>query len=710
MRIDESRGDVLAGGVDDHGAGGRGELLPHAHDLTRLHQQVGVFQATLRTLRPHRGVAHQQHSRLCRRRCAAELHRRPDERQVDLRHLHRHRTTGGTFEGFGARAAIAGVGPVRERQPAEERRVTHRAGQQQRAFLPKRLAGERRFQTTGLGDDPHRRERHRATTGHFHRATDAIERPFETQRDVLERAGIVGGDRPCAARVHLRRSRDTVLPSLHPHVAHGRLFGEEIALANHEIGRLADGDRAVRFLDAKERGGHGRERRQRLVGREATCHGSAEIGKELRERGEAVGGDGERHAGGGQLRRVGGREVPVAEIGQRHVGGRFRARHVRRVGEVQRQHHRLRATLQHVEQPVFLTVAAKPRRELVVLRELVGAEVFLLAPGLEHDRLRSLHGFAEGRQRLTRFRRQQRAATGFVGPPRAAIPLGVHQRLLHERDGAHGGVGIHAAKGEGTLEAHRLREIGAQHAFAHTGVAEADHRGGAAEDALTRHGQCRPEAERAQRGATRGVVLEIGGRAEPRAHLRIPMRRSHVATLRRRVTAKVGGGIDEARIDREALEVPHAGASGRGHAGTNGGDEPVADDDRGVGQDLAGGGDDARAHQGVVARAVVAQAGHRLRARGLLGLERSGSKRRHAEEETKRSHRGLGIREGKFERSIGSMRRRRPRVEEQTSPIGNREGAGRESGGWRAPEAQVRQQGIRTFFETSDRRARCTGP
>ena len=402
----------------------------------------------------------------------------------------------------------------------------------------------------------------------------------------------------------------------------------------------------MRTLDAEPRGGHGGECGQRLVGREPTRHGGAQVGKELRERRESVGGDGEGHAGGGQLRRVGGSEVPVPQVGQRHVERRLGARHGGRVGKVQRQHERLCAALQHIDEPVLLTAATEPRCELVLLREFVGAQVLLFACGLEEYGLLALHRFAEGRERLARFRRQRGAAAGFVGAPRAAVPLGVHQRLLHERDGAHGGVRVHATERERALEADRLRQVGAQHALAHAGVAEAHDRSGAAKDALSRNGEGGPETKRAKRRAAGGIVLQVGGGAEPRPNLWIPVRGAHIAAYRGCVTTQVGVGVDKAGIHRETLEVPHAGTGRRAKSGTDGRNQSVANDDRGVVQNLTRGGDHSRADQGVEARAVVAQASDRLCTRGLLGLERSGGERRQAEEETKRSHEGLWIREG----------------------------------------------------------------
>ena len=275
VRIDEPRRDVLAGGVHDHRTSRRGELLPHAHDLARLHQQVGVLQPTLRSLRPHRRVAHQQHRRLRGRCRATELHGGPDERQVDLGHLHRHGAAGRAGEGFRARAAILGVGAVGKREPTKEGRVAHGARQQQRAFLPERLTGEGRFEATGLGDDTYRRERDRPAAGHFDGATNAIERAIQSQGGRLEGAGVVGGNGPRTARVDLRRTRNAVLTALHPHIAHARLFGEEIAFADHEVGDLPGRDGAVRLLDAQPRGRHGGQRRQGLVGREATRHRAA---------------------------------------------------------------------------------------------------------------------------------------------------------------------------------------------------------------------------------------------------------------------------------------------------------------------------------------------------------------------------------------------------------------------------------------------------
>ena len=133
-------------------------------------------------------------------------------------------------------------------------------------------------------------------------------------------------------------------------------------------------------LDAEPRRGHRGERGERLVGREAARHGGAQVREELVERREAVGGDGERDAGRGELRRVGGRQVPVPQVAPASRSSAASGLETfGRIGEGERHDERLRAALEHVDQAVLLAAAAEPRRELVLLRELVGAEVLLLA-------------------------------------------------------------------------------------------------------------------------------------------------------------------------------------------------------------------------------------------------------------------------------------------------------------------------------------------
>ena len=239
VRVDEPRRDVLAGGVDHRGPGGGGQPRAHAYDLARLHEQVRILEFPLRARRPHGGVAHQHGGRLRWRCRPAVLHRRTNERQIDLRHLHRDGAARGPLIRLGARALVVGIGARGQRHPAEELLATDRAGEQHRALEAQLLAVERCLQTARLGDDAHAGEVHRPAARHFDRATDTVERTLEAQRGAAEGALILGRDRPRAARVDLRGPGDAVAGALHPHVTDGAFLREEIALAHHEVGHLA---------------------------------------------------------------------------------------------------------------------------------------------------------------------------------------------------------------------------------------------------------------------------------------------------------------------------------------------------------------------------------------------------------------------------------------------------------------------------------------
>ena len=331
----------------------------------------------------------------------------------------------------------------------------------------------------------------------------------------------------------------------------------------------------------------------------------------------------------------------MPQVGQRHVARRFRVGHVRRVREVQRHDQRLGASLEHVNETVLLAAAAEPRRELVLARELERPQVLLFVVGLEDHRLLSLHGLAERRERFARFGRQNGAAARLVGAPRAAVPLRVEQRLLHEGDRPHARVGVGAAEREGAREADALGEIRAQHPLAHTGVAEMHDGGGSAEEPLARHGECRAEAERAERGAARGVILEVRRGAEPRAHLRIPVRGANVAPLRRGVAAEVGVRVDEPGVHREPLELPDPGARRRGHAGPHRRHDTIADHDGGVVENLARSGDHTGTDECMEAGRVGAQAGDRFGAGGLLGLKGAAGHDGQTQQGTDDFHEGL---------------------------------------------------------------------
>jgi hypothetical protein len=87
VRIDQAGGHVFPRAINHDGSGRRAEPLPHLGDLASADQDIGTFHATLRPLRPDRRVANEDCRGLLRRRGHAEVHRRPDERQVELGHV-----------------------------------------------------------------------------------------------------------------------------------------------------------------------------------------------------------------------------------------------------------------------------------------------------------------------------------------------------------------------------------------------------------------------------------------------------------------------------------------------------------------------------------------------------------------------------------------------------------------------------------------------
>jgi hypothetical protein len=94
---------------------------------------------------------------------------------------------------------------------------------------------------------------------------------------------------------------------------------------------------------------------------------------------------------------------------------------------------------------------------------------------------------------------------------------------------------------------------------------------------------------------------------------------AHIAPLGHVIHSQVGVGIDEARIDRVARQVPDSGPRGSLHISTHLLDEPVADHDGGVVHGLSRSCDHPRAHQCMEACAVVPDARHRFGSGRLLG-------------------------------------------------------------------------------------------
>ena len=185
--------------------------------------------------------------------------------------------------------------------------------------------------------------------------------------------------------------------------------------------------------------------------------------------------------------------------------------HIGSVREIERHDEGIAASAQHVDEAVFQTVAAEPRGQPELAGEAVCPQVILLAAGLEDDRLTALHDVSERREGFTRLRREEGAAARLVGVPGAHVPLGVHERLLHERDRTHRRVRVRSAQVERALEPYRLRDVRPEHPFPHTFVPEVDHRGRAPKDPFLRNRQRRAEPLRPQRRAAVFVVSQVPG-------------------------------------------------------------------------------------------------------------------------------------------------------------------------------------------------------
>ena len=75
---------------------------------------------------------------------------------------------------------------------------------------------------------------------------------------------------------------------------------------------------------------------------------------------------------------------------------------------------------------------------------------------------------------------------------------------------------------------------------------------------VPQYGERRTEALRSERSAAILIVLEVGGRAEPRTHLRIPVGRADVAAFRHIVHAEIGMSVElrEKPFSDGRMDVP----------------------------------------------------------------------------------------------------------------------------------------------------------
>ena len=105
----------------------------------------------------------------------------------------------------------------------------------------------------------------------------------------------------------------------------------------------------------------------------------------------------------------------------------------------------------------------------------------------------------------------------------------------------------------------------------------------------------------------------------------------YVTPLGNVVHSQVGVGIDEARIDRVARQVPDSGPRGGLQVPSHLLDEPVADHHGGVVQDAARSRHHPRTHQCVEPGAVVPHALNRFGTVRLLGSHAAGEQEREAQ-------------------------------------------------------------------------------
>ena len=384
VRVDQSRRDVLPRAVDLDRAARGIEVHADRFDRPGANQQVGAFHHALRAHGPDGRVPHQDRGGLLRHRASAVVHHRPDERQVDLGHVHRHGPALRTLKALRAGAAEGRVRPVRQRSPSVELVVAHGARQERQALIAEHFAVEARIDPPGLRDSPGRCEvdpgaagKLRAGAGYVEVAAQPVQRTLEHQ-DGVEAPLVIRSDLPGPPGIDLDRTGHAVHPSPNPDITDRGLLGQQVTLRDDQVGHLALGDGPVRAIDSEPGGGCRGERGQSVVRREPPRDRDAQIGQKLVERREAVGGDGEADPGIRQLRRAGRRQVPVAKVGERGVERRPRIADVGGVREVQGHDQGFAPVPEHIDDPVLLAVAAVPRLEPELRRQGVGPEVLPL--------------------------------------------------------------------------------------------------------------------------------------------------------------------------------------------------------------------------------------------------------------------------------------------------------------------------------------------
>ena len=117
VRVNHPRRDVLARRIDLDRAARSVQVHADRLDPPRANQEVGAFEYALRTLGPDGRVAHHDRGGLFGDRGPAIVHHGPDERQVDLWHVHRDRAARRTLELVRAGAAEGRIRVVRKRSP-----------------------------------------------------------------------------------------------------------------------------------------------------------------------------------------------------------------------------------------------------------------------------------------------------------------------------------------------------------------------------------------------------------------------------------------------------------------------------------------------------------------------------------------------------------------------------------------------------------------
>ncbi len=612
---------MLAGPVDHRGTGRRGDVLADLLDLAGAHEEIRRLKVAGRAAGPDGRVLHEQHGRLLGQRGAPVGTGRIDAggREEFLR------DRGLGVLGFEGGGALRG--------PAERGPVGQLAGAGELAGLAR---GTKAHGAAGGAEELGRgEEQQRVLVAHAGGHVLVAGLHFQPVRpgagdDEFRRPLAAGPrQRPGAARVEAFPGLQLERVAVNPHELDGGVVGlEEVAAGDDDVGRAARLERALRRADAEQAGRRGGERRERGVGAEAAAHGLADACPEL---GlgflELRGRQDDRHAGLGEARGVGRRELPVLQFVELDVDGPLGQLDLGHLRKIQRQDDRDLRLRQDVADTVFGAAAAQGDVELELGGQPQHARHIQFVADLEQHGLRARHDRAERGERLVGLRALAAGGIGGVGGLRSRIPLGVEQRLADERHRAHQGGRVGAVDKIAELERQLLRGGRADNPGVETRGARADEGAGAAENAARRGDVDGGETERAKlldalrirRQRTGGGPL---GRDPAVPGIGAGARGGGCRCRGRGIIGARGGGLpglgqekgraalDEAGVERAARHIPHAGVGRRREPGADRRNDAVADDKRAVLDDLARSDHDAAADEGMDPGAGVTQTLH----------------------------------------------------------------------------------------------------